>query len=147
MQLLKGLTFMIVGLILWGTAISVGISWLALCFGSVILGLLLLFFAPHILLLPPSLILVPANGCLFLGYSYIKEWHFQGKLKKIADEEDMEDMRAIVRLSQMGVRDPEPNAIQQMRKQMDMEKVEERAQMRAVMQRLKDIEQRGSNKE
>jgi len=29
-----------------------GIAWLAFCFGSVIIGILLLFFAPQILLLP-----------------------------------------------------------------------------------------------
>jgi len=32
-----------------GTA---GVAWLAFCFGSVIIGILLLFFAPAILLLP-----------------------------------------------------------------------------------------------
>ncbi len=32
--------------------ILLGITWLGICFGSVVLGLILLIFAPHILLIP-----------------------------------------------------------------------------------------------
>lgn len=43
--------------VLWGTALLItgaiaGVAWLAFCFGSVIIGVLLLIFAPDILLLP-----------------------------------------------------------------------------------------------
>lgn len=43
-----------------GVAIIIGavlleIAWLGICFGSVILGLVLLVFAPHILLAPLSI--------------------------------------------------------------------------------------------
>lgn len=54
------------GLALWALTISLEISWLAFCFGTVIVGVLLLFFAPHLLLLPLA-IAVPANGLLFSG--------------------------------------------------------------------------------
>lgn len=51
----KGLTGL--GLILWGVALMVGgivagVSWVAFCFGSIVIGVLLLLFAPHLLLLP-----------------------------------------------------------------------------------------------
>lgn len=36
-------------------AIIIEVSWLAICFGSVLLGVILLIFAPHILFLPFTL--------------------------------------------------------------------------------------------
>jgi len=70
--MIKAWAQIIVGLLLWGVAISVGITWIAFCFGTVIIGILLLFFAPRILLFPPMFISVFANGFLLVGLANIK---------------------------------------------------------------------------
>jgi len=55
----------LIGVILVIAAISLEISWLAFCFGSVVVGLLLLIFAPGILLLPFNVLF--AMGMVFLN--------------------------------------------------------------------------------
>ncbi|EKA3900160.1 hypothetical protein EFU53_000983 [Vibrio cholerae] len=52
MNVLIGLLSFILGFIIWGAAITALVSWLAFCFGSVIIGILLLIFAPYVLLAP-----------------------------------------------------------------------------------------------
>jgi len=52
MRSISGIFSCIVGLIIWGVAIAALISWVAFCFGSVIIGVLLLIFAPYLLLAP-----------------------------------------------------------------------------------------------
>ncbi len=47
-RMILGAGFIIGGILL-------GITWLSICFGSIILGLVLLIFAPHILLIPFTL--------------------------------------------------------------------------------------------
>ncbi|MDR2635394.1 MAG: hypothetical protein LBC08_01040 [Campylobacteraceae bacterium] len=42
----------IIGIALIIFGICLEISWLGICFGSIILGIVLLLFAPHVLLLP-----------------------------------------------------------------------------------------------
>lgn len=64
---LLGIIQIILGISLWVIAIIVELSWLALCFGSVIIGILLLIFAPYLLLLPMALITTPANSLLLTG--------------------------------------------------------------------------------
>jgi hypothetical protein len=56
-----------VGLVIWAVAISVELSWLALCFGTVVIGLLLLIFAPLVLIAPLAFIGTFANSFLFRG--------------------------------------------------------------------------------
>jgi len=52
MRALIGLLSLVGGVFIWCLAISVLVSWLVFCFGSVIVGILLLIFAPYILLAP-----------------------------------------------------------------------------------------------
>lgn len=52
MNILVGLLSFLLGLVIWGVAITALLSWLAFCFGSVIIGVLLLIFAPYVLLAP-----------------------------------------------------------------------------------------------
>lgn len=52
MNILIGLLSFILGFIIWCVAITALVSWLAFCFGSVIIGILLLIFAPYALLAP-----------------------------------------------------------------------------------------------
>jgi len=75
--MLTGFIQIIVGLFLWGVAITVGISWLAFCFGSVIIGILLLIFAPHMLLLPFLLVSNYATRLLFVGWDNINSNSFE----------------------------------------------------------------------
>lgn len=52
MRILIGILSVLGGLTIWGFAISILISWLAFCFGSIIIGILLLIFAPYVLIAP-----------------------------------------------------------------------------------------------
>lgn len=66
-QFFKGL-----GLVVAGTAIifvgwSAGIAWLGFCFGTVVVGLLMLFLCPTILLLPFSLSTTPGLALITVG--------------------------------------------------------------------------------
>lgn len=70
--MIKGWCQVIIGLLLWVVAISVGITWIGFCFGTVIIGILLLFFAPRILILPTMFISVFANGFLLVGLVNVK---------------------------------------------------------------------------
>lgn len=70
MRLIGGIFSCIVGLIIWGVAISAFLSWLAICFGSIILGVILLIFAPNILLLPLA-IGIPGTAFLVAGIEKI----------------------------------------------------------------------------
>jgi len=72
MKIVIGCIQIVFGLILWGVAISVGISWIAFCFGTVVIGILLLIFAPYVLLAPPAFIATPANAMLITGWLNIK---------------------------------------------------------------------------
>lgn len=56
-----------VGLVIWAVAISIELSWLAICFGTVVIGLLLLIFAPLVLIAPIAFIGTFANTFLFRG--------------------------------------------------------------------------------
>ncbi len=66
MEKISGAFWLILGTAIWVLTISVLISWWAICFGSIILGVILLIFAPHILL-APLLIGVPGTGFIALG--------------------------------------------------------------------------------
>jgi hypothetical protein len=70
MDKIAGIFLVLVGLAIWGVTISLLLSWWAICFGSVILGVILLIFAPHILLFPLA-IGVPGTGFIGLGIAKI----------------------------------------------------------------------------
>lgn len=57
----------VVGLVIWVVAICVELTWLTICFGTVVIGLLLLIFAPVILITPIAFIGTFANAFLFRG--------------------------------------------------------------------------------
>lgn len=53
MQKIYGLLLVCVALAIYAAAISIGIAWVAFCFGTIFIGILLLLFAPLLLLTPP----------------------------------------------------------------------------------------------
>lgn len=57
----------VVGLVLWVGAVFIELSWLTVCFGTVVIGLLLLIFAPVLLITPIVFIGTLANAFLFRG--------------------------------------------------------------------------------
>ena len=67
MNILIGIISMAAGFALWAVAISVTASWWAFCFGSVIVGIVLLLFNPLILLAPLA-ITEPGNTLLVFGF-------------------------------------------------------------------------------
>lgn len=70
MNIILGLLSILAGLSLWGVAITALVLWLGFCFGSVIVGVLLLIFAPY-LLLAPLAIATPGTALIFIGMSKI----------------------------------------------------------------------------
>ena len=70
MRFLSGIACIAVGLGIWAISITVLIAWLAFCFGTVIIGILLLIFMPYVLLAPLA-IGVPGTALLFLGMDKI----------------------------------------------------------------------------
>ena len=64
---MRMLIFGALGIAVYIGAIILEIMWLALCFGSVILGIVLLLFAPGILLLPLSFGFVTGTTLISLG--------------------------------------------------------------------------------
>jgi len=56
-----------IGLAIYVLAVSVELSWLAFCFGSIVIGVLLLIFLPVALLAPFAFISIPASNFLFRG--------------------------------------------------------------------------------
>ncbi|MCT7603004.1 hypothetical protein N5U17_02075 [Aliarcobacter butzleri] len=64
MYFFKGIFQIFLGIAIIIGFSAVGIAWLGVCFGTVIVGILLLFFAPHILLFP--------FGLAIYGIAYIE---------------------------------------------------------------------------
>ena len=65
------LTVLGVALIICG--ITAQIAWLAFCFGTVIIGVLLLFFAPTILFIPYTLATTIGGAMVVAGYAKLSE--------------------------------------------------------------------------
>jgi len=72
MQKIKGGLQILGGLGLWVLGVTLGVSWLVFCFGSVIVGLLLLFLAPGLLLAPFGIGMGTGTAMLALGFA---NWH------------------------------------------------------------------------
>lgn len=53
MSKIYGLFLVCLALAIYTAAISIGIAWFAFCFGTIFIGILLLIFAPLLLLFPP----------------------------------------------------------------------------------------------
>lgn len=70
MRIIVGLLSFIAGFAVWGLAITALLSWLAFCFGSVVIGILLLIFAPYILLAPLA-ISTPGTALFVYGMDCI----------------------------------------------------------------------------
>ena len=71
MKLVWGIILVILALGLFGSAIAVGIAWIGFCFGTVIIGVLLLLFAPTVLLLPFAFLWALAQATLLGGLALI----------------------------------------------------------------------------
>ncbi len=70
MNIIIGVICFIAGFFIWGVAITVLVSWLVFCFGSVVIGVLLLIFAPYVLLAPLA-IGVPGTALFVYGMDKI----------------------------------------------------------------------------
>jgi len=69
-RLISGFACFVASFFIWSFAISVTLSWWAFCFGTVIIGILLLIIAPHILL-APLVIGIPGTGMFSVGLQLI----------------------------------------------------------------------------
>ena len=67
MQRLKGALQILGGLGLWAFGVTIGVAWIAFCFGTIVIGVLLLLLAPWVLLAPFTFGIVPGNAMLALG--------------------------------------------------------------------------------
>ncbi|WP_287125540.1 hypothetical protein [Desulfobacter sp.] len=62
-----GLGSLLVGVVILIVGWSLGFAWLGICFGTVIIGILMLIFCPTILFLPFSLFTTPGLSLIALG--------------------------------------------------------------------------------
>ena len=70
MRVIIGVFSFCAGIVVWGMAIAALLSWLAFCFGTVFVGVLLLIFAPYILLAPLA-ISTPGTALFVYGMDMI----------------------------------------------------------------------------
>jgi hypothetical protein len=70
MRVIVGIASFIAGFAIWGVAITALVSWLVFCFGTIIIGVLLLIFAPYILLAPLA-IAAPGTALFVYGMDCI----------------------------------------------------------------------------
>lgn len=67
MKKIKGALQIICGLGLWAFGITIGTTWIGLCFGTIVIGVLLLVLAPWALILPFTFGIIPGNAMLASG--------------------------------------------------------------------------------
>lgn len=72
-RIVGGLALVATGIAIWIVAIMVELSWLAVCFGSVVIGLILLIVAPGILIFPMAIIGTPGTSFLASGIQMLKD--------------------------------------------------------------------------
>ena len=65
---LKAITKIVAGVALMILAITALIAWVGACFGTVIIGVVMLFLAPSLLWLPYTLIGIPAMALMGSGF-------------------------------------------------------------------------------
>ncbi|EPP5340484.1 hypothetical protein [Vibrio alginolyticus] len=94
MRLILGLLSFIGGLVVWGLAISALVSWLAFCFGSIIIGILLLIFAPYVLLAPLALG-TPGTALFIYGMDCIANNKEDSIYNREPKEKQNEDMNVV----------------------------------------------------
>jgi hypothetical protein len=68
-----GLVFILSGVSMMIGAVVVEAAWLGLCFGTVIVGILMLFFAPFLLLAPFALLFGTGTALLGSGLEMISD--------------------------------------------------------------------------
>ncbi len=67
MQRIKGAFQILGGLGLWVGSITIGVAWVTFCFGTIVIGVLLLLLAPGILLAPFTLGIPIGTAMLVVG--------------------------------------------------------------------------------
>ena len=105
MGYLIGAACILAGIGLWGLAIFALVSWWVFCFGSVVIGLLLLFFAPHLLLFP-LVINVPGTGLISLGVRVIEAHQQKARTA------------ALIRTAEAAIQFPDPIDLDELAKQV-----------------------------
>ncbi len=73
MNIIKGLFLVIVGACILAGGFSIGIAWLGICFGTVIIGILVLVFCPTVLFLPFSVSFTFGVGLVTAGILCMKD--------------------------------------------------------------------------
>ncbi len=69
---LIALCMTILGVLIIAGAITLQVAWLGFCFGTVVVGIVILIFAPHVLFLPISL-LIPGFTFAYAGIKTIED--------------------------------------------------------------------------
>ncbi len=73
MGILIGLGYIVAGLAVYAVAITAVIAWWAFCFGTVIVGILLLIFMPYVLGAPFAIFL-PGTALIYIGWATMNGW-------------------------------------------------------------------------
>lgn len=70
---MRGLLTMLIGLVVFFGGGGLGIAWIVFCFGTVVVGLLLLFLAPMILFSPLTICLALGTEMMRNGWAALKD--------------------------------------------------------------------------
>lgn len=71
--MLKKLVVLLVGVGIVVLGVMAEIAWLGICFGTVIIGIVMLLFSPRLLILPVTFIIMPGVIMVSLAYIGLKE--------------------------------------------------------------------------
>ena len=86
MQKMYGLLLVCVALVIYTTAISIGIAWFAFCFGTFLIGVILLLFAPLLLITPPMFVFSLGHAPMAYGMKLLvnsKQELWEGQLESL----------------------------------------------------------------
>jgi hypothetical protein len=78
MRRIKGVFQILGGLGIFAFSISIGVTWIAFCFGTIVIGVLLLLFAPAVLLAPFTLGIASGTAMLAIGVDNFQEGDAKG---------------------------------------------------------------------
>ena len=78
MQRIKGVFQILGGLGLFAFSITIGVTWITFCFGTIVIGVLLLLFAPAVLLAPFTFGIASGTAMLAIGVDNFQEGDAKG---------------------------------------------------------------------
>ncbi len=121
--MIAGIFFVLIGIFGWTATIAVLVSWLALCFGTVVLGIVLLFFAPYILILPLAIGAPLSTGFFMIGLDLLSR---NDNEQKITAQRKQQKQQALIKTQQRDIETPNITVWQEQQKQQALIKYQQK---------------------